>query len=367
MNLFNRNKHAEVEITISNRTVLRILALVIGSLLLLAIAEKAQHALTLIFIAFFMALALNAPVHWIALRLPGSKRGNRILATATSFLVVIALLTAFLLSIVPPLVNQTQNFIEGAPDLLQDLRDENSSFGEFVRRYGLEDQTDKLSAQFTSWADNITGSAFSTVSRITSSIVSLLTVLVLTYMMLVEGPRWLKFARRLVAEDRRAYTDQLAHDMYQVIKGYVNGQVLLAFVAAILIAPPLFILGISYPVALMVVVFVCGLIPMVGHTIGAIIVSFVALFTSPWAALIILIYYITYQQIENYAVQPRIQANTTDMSPLLVFASVVIGVSINGILGGLVAIPIAGCLRILVIDYLKRKNFLDRQTAAREA
>jgi predicted PurR-regulated permease PerM len=121
------------------------------------------------------------------------------------------------------------------------------------------------------------------------------------------------------------------------------------------------ILGISYPIALAVIVFVCGLIPMVGHTIGAIIVTTIALFTSPVAALIILGYYILYQQIENYLVQPRIQANSTNMSPLLVFSSVVIGVSFSGLFGGLVAIPIAGCIRIAVLDYLQRKKLIDTE------
>jgi predicted PurR-regulated permease PerM len=108
----------------------------------------------------------------------------------------------------------------------------------------------------------------------------------------------------------------------------------------------------------MVVVFICGLIPMVGHTIGAIIVTLVALFESTSAALIILTYYIVYQQLENILIQPRIQSNSTNMSPLLVFSSVVIGVSFGGLLGGLVAIPVAGCIRILVLEYLRTVNII---------
>jgi predicted PurR-regulated permease PerM len=110
---------------------------------------------------------------------------------------------------------------------------------------------------------------------------------------------------------------------------------------------------------LMVIVFICGLIPMVGHTIGAIIVTLVALFTSPWAAVIIMGYYFLYQQIENYLIQPRVQANSTNMPPLLVFISVIIGVNFGGIFGGLVAIPIAGCLRIAAMDYLRTKKIIE--------
>lgn len=358
MGLFSPKHTDALEITISNKTVIRVLILVFGSLIALAALGRVTHALGLIFIAFFLSLSLNAPVHWVSLRLPGRKRGSRTLATGVSFLVVVALLGAFIVSVVPPLVRQTGSFINAAPDLITDLRSEDSSVGEFIRRYGLESQTDNLSNQVSNWASSLTGEAFSTAGRVTTSIVSLLTVLVLTYMMLIEGPRWLRVFKRLVPIEKQAHTEKLVKDMYKVIKGYVNGQVLLAAIAALLIAPPLFILGISYPVALVVVVFICGLIPMVGHTIGAVIVGAVALFTSPFAALIMVAYYFAYQQIENYAVQPRIQANTTDMSPLLVFASVVIGVNFNGIIGGLVAIPIAGCLRILILDYMFRKNYL---------
>src|SRR5206468_10537035 len=154
------------------------------------------------------------------------------------------------------------------------------------------------------------------------------------------------------------YLDRVVPDMYRVIKGYVNGQVTLAALAALLISPALFILHISYPVALIVIIFFCGLIPLVGHTIGAIIVTLVALFHSPASAIIILAYYILYQQIENYVIQPRIQANSTEMSPLIVFSSVLIGVSFGGLLGGLVAIPVAGCIRIVILDYLRAKKII---------
>jgi len=305
-----------------------------------------------------LALALNAPVHWIGKHIPGKNRGSRALATTLSFLIVIILLGAFISSLVPPLVKQTQSFINAAPHLVQDLRSQDSEAGKLIRRYHLQDQVNTFSKQLSSRLKNVSGTALTTATHVGSSIFATLTILVLTFMMLVEGPRWLDFFRRLVPPRHRKDADRLARDMYRVVKGYVNGQVTLAAIAAGFIVPMLFILHISYPIALMVVVFVCGLIPMVGHTIGAVIVTAVALFHSPTSAIIILAYYILYQQIENYLIQPRIQANSTNLSPLLVFISVVVGVSFNGLLGGLVAIPIMGCLRILVLYYLERENLL---------
>jgi len=353
-------KTGEIEVTISNRTVARVLVLAIGSLLMLEVLQRTSHALTLVLVAFFLALALNAPVNALAEHLPGRSRGSRTAATAVSFLIIIAAISLFIASIVPPLVKQTSSFIDDAPGLVEDIRDENTSLGSFVRRYKLEGQVDKFSSQLGDWSGDLGGSAFGTISRVSSNFFSALTVLVLTFMMLIEGPRWLNVAKRLTPDDREEHTAQLATDMYKVIKGYVNGQVLLAAVAALMISVPLFILGVSYPIALIVIVFICGLIPLVGHTIGAVIVSTVALFTSPLAAIIVLGYYIMYQQIENYVIQPRIQANTTAMSPLLVFVSLIVGVSFSGLLGGLLAIPVAGCLRILVLDYLYSRNLLTK-------
>ncbi len=357
---------SKVEVTISNRTILRVIAMVVLASLFVGALSKATHSLILIFTAVFLALALNAPVHWIAEHLPGKRRGSRKLGTATAFLLVVLFLIGFLASIVPPLVKQTSNFISSVPSLVDDLRSDDTSLGRFVRKYNLEDQTDKLSHQLSSRLDNIGGGAVSTFGKISSSLFSLLAVLVMTFMMLIEGPSWLKFGSQFVPSKDRPRAKRLTTSMYRVIKGYVNGQVFLAALAAVMIVVPLLILGVSYPIALMVIVFICGLIPMVGHTIGAIIVSTIALFQSPITALIILAYYILYQQIENYLIQPRVQANSTDLPPLMVFMSVLVGVSFGGLLGGLVAIPITGCARILILDWLEVNGHISKQ-AAKEA
>lgn len=366
LSFHRKNQQQEVWINISNRTVVRVLLLVVVSIVLLAAVRKASHALILIFAAFFLALALNAPVHWLAKHLPGKRRGNRGVATTVSFLVVVLALAGFLIAVAPPLTRSITTFTGDVPRLVQETRNKNSTVGQFISKYNLQNQIDSFAKQFGSRLSNVPGTAVSTVGKLLSSAVSILATLALTFMMLVEGPYWVKRARSLLPTEHDEHVDRLGADMYKVIRGYVNGQVLLAAIAALLITPALFILHISTPLALMVVVFVCGLIPLVGHSIGAAIVTIVALFHSPWSAVIILAYYILYQQIENYVIQPRIQANSTNLSPLLVFAAVIIGVSFGGLLGGLVAIPIMGCLRVLVIDYLHSHGKLEDVSATKE-
>jgi predicted PurR-regulated permease PerM len=348
----------EIAVTISNETFVRIAVLIVGLIVVLLTIKKAEHAFLLIFIAFFLSLALNAPVYWLSRHLPGKQRGSRSLATTISFLVVIILLGLFIASVVPPLIKQTDNLINAAPRLVRDFRDQNSPVGRVIRKYHLQNEVNNFSTQLADRLKNSGGTALSSVKHIGSSVFSSLAILALTFMMLVEGPRWVAYAREIVPNRHHKLADRLSREMYMVVKGYVNGQVTLAALASVLIIPAVLLLHIGYPAALLVVIFVCGLIPMVGHSIGAVIVTLVALFHSTSSAVIILIYYILYQQIENYLIQPRIQANSTNMSPLLVFMSVVVGVSFGGIFGGLVAIPIAGCLRIAVLEYLRTNNII---------
>jgi len=347
------------------RVVVRVMLVVVATLLALAAVRQASHALTLIFVAFFLSIALNAPVHWIAGRLPGKRRGSRTAATAISFLVVIIFLLGFLASIVPPLVRQTSNFVHTIPTLSGQTRDQTTGIGRFVAKYNLQDDISKYSKQLSERLGNVSGAAVSGVQKFGTSAFAVLTVLALTFMMLIEGPRWRRFFMDVVPDHHQPKVRRLSGDMYRVIKGYVNGQVVLALIASLMLLPGLIVLHVPYPAALVVVVFVCGLIPMVGHTIGAIIVTLVALTHSPWSAAFILAYYILYQQIENYIIQPRIQANTTNMSPLLVFTSVIVGVSFGGLLGGLVAIPVAGCIRIALLDYLRTKKIIEPATFER--
>jgi predicted PurR-regulated permease PerM len=178
-------------------------------------------------------------------------------------------------------------------------------------------------------------------------------------MMLIEGPEWLDRFKRIIPKDKQDHIVRLSGEMYEVVRGYVNGQVLLATIAAGLIIVPLIALNVGYPAALMVVVFISALIPLIGHPIGAVIVTTVALFHSPVSALIIFLYYVLYIQIENYVIQPKIQSANTNLTPLIVLVAIIVGVSFEGLLGGLVAIPLAGCLKILVKDYIQSHNLIE--------
>ena len=352
--------NADFEVSISNHSIFRVIVAVLVAVVLAHAIARSAGTLVLIGVAFFLSLALNGPVRWLASHLPGKRKGSRSLAATISVVVILGLLIAFLAAIVPPLVRQTVNFAQAVPELIQDANDSNTTIGGFIEKYNLSGQIDKISQQFSEKLDDAGSSALSTMSKVGSSLFATLTVIVMTVMMLLEGPHWVKMLFQMVPQKKRAHTKRLMGEMYKVVQGYVNGQVLLAAIASIPILITLLATGVSYPLALMVVVFICGLIPMVGHTLGAIIVTIIASFHSLTAAAIVLAVYFLYQQIENYVLQPKIQANSTNMSPLLVFLAVIIGVNFGGLLGGLVAIPVAGCIRILALDYLEQRNILSK-------
>lgn len=354
----HKTSDSEVQVTISTRMVVRALSLIVAAVMIVAAVRMSMDTLVLIGTSLFLALALNSPVRWLAGHLPGKMRNSRRLGTTISVVLIVGALIGFIWAIVPPVVRQTASFVKNVPQLIDNLQDQDSAVGDFIRRYDLERQVDKYSEQLADSVGDIGGSAVSAVTTVGSSIFAVLTVLVLTVMMLLEGPRWVALGYEIIPSRKRTHAKKLADKMLRVIQGYVNGQVTLAFIAATLILPVFLIMDVSYPIALMFIVFVCGLIPMVGHTVGAIICTIIALFTSLPAALVVLGYYILYQQIENYAVQPHVQSNSTNMSPLLVFVAVLLGANFGGLLGALVAIPVMGCIRILVIDYLESRNIL---------
>jgi predicted PurR-regulated permease PerM len=145
--------------------------------------------------------------------------------------------------------------------------------------------------------------------------------------------------------------------MYNVVRGYVTGQVIVALLGAffsfimLTIASTVIKADVN-ALALAALVFVFGLIPTIGSYINALVITLVSLFSSPTLAIIMLIYYVVYQQIENATIQPYVQSKTNELTPLTIFIAALLGLGFGGILGGLVAIPLAGCGKILLEDWL---------------
>lgn len=347
-------KHSDLTIDISALAVVRTIIIVLLALLLVRFIGTVGLQLRLIVTAVFLAIALNPAVSWIARHL---KSKSRVRATGAAYLIVLALLISFAAVVVPPLVTQTSNFIHDVPRTISDVKEQKSPLGRFVHRYNLDNQVDAVSSRLSSRIGDVPSTLLGIIGRIGGTVAAILTVLVLTFMMLVEGPLWIDRFWQLQPNSNRDRHQAVAQKMYRVFTSYVNGQVFIAMLAgcfsltAMLIASTITHSSVN-AVALAAIVFLFGLIPLIGNTMAAVIVITVCLFSSTALAVIMAVYFIVYQQTENATLQPYIQARNNQLTPLIVFVSALLGAGVGGLLGAFIAIPTAGCLRIAIEEYL---------------
>ena len=352
----------KVKIDIDTKTFVRFGLVVMGFVVAIGAIYIAQGALWLVGISLFLALALNPPVTMLARRLPGKSRTG---ATAIAFLLVVGTLSTLLFFIVPPIIEQTSKFAETVPELIDKATSQRVVLDDFIDRYSLRDSFDEAiedaKGQATAVSKQLGSVMVSAATGAVTGIVNIFLVLFMSFFMLVEGPAWMRRLWGLYEDsDKLAEHKATVDKMYRVVTGFVNGQLTVAAVGATFSFVVLLVMGligslnvpVNLALPLAVIIFIMALIPMVGTTIGGLFVGFVLLLNSPLAALIFIVYFVIYQQIENNLIAPRIQAKTVELSVLSILVSVLIGVSLFGLVGGLISIPIAGCIRVLLVDYL---------------
>lgn len=356
--MLQKNRNDQVTVTFTSKTIIRFLLLVFAGVLVILFLNRIIQPLILILISFFLAMALNPAVSWIARHL---RSKSRVRATGMAYVVVIGFLIGFLSFVFPPLVKQTVDFIQDVPAKVQSLKNEDSVVSRFVYRYNIDEEVDQLTNDYGSRVSDLSKPALATAGKIGTTVIGIITVLVLTFMMLVEGPQWLERYFRNLKPARRKHQRDLAHKMYKVVVGYVNGQLTIAVLGGLFASIALFIssqiLDVDInPVALGGIIALFALLPLIGTIIGSIIVVLACLLVSLPLAIIIGIYFLIYQQIENVTIQPYIQSRSNNLTPLIVFISALLGVGIGGVLGAILAIPTAGCIKILVDDYFSRRT-----------
>jgi len=349
---------SSVKVNITDRTILRIILWAVAAVLAYHFVGKIAHALTLVFASFFLAMALNPVVGWMTRRL---KIASRARATAAAYLVVLAILVGFFALVTPPLVRQTRDFIQNVPQIVETFQKQDNGLAKTVKRYNLDQKLVQSAKDFASNYSNFGASIFDTGKRAVDILASVAVVIVMTFMMLVEGPYWLDLFFGILPPNRRQHYRRIAHEMYRGVSGFVNGQVILAVIAGFFAFTVLEILSnimnVSVnAVALAGIVAVFGLIPLLGNLLGSSIVILVCLSNSGSLALAMLIYFIIYFFLESHTLQPVIQSRLNDLTPLLVFVAAIIGVGFAGLLGAIVAIPTATAIKILVEDYFQERN-----------
>ena len=313
--------------------------------LMRALASVSQIFI-LILIALFLAMGLNPAVE--ALR---RRNMSRVTAVTIIFTSVIAFVIFFALVVAPPVISQGTQLINKAPTLLGDLTN-NATINKLNDQYGI---IDTLQSKLTSVTSDGTLliSAFGGVIGVGKSVLSgfftFLTILVLTLYFITSLPQAVNLGLSLVPASRRARVGHLTNAIIARVGSFVGSQIVIAAMASVFVFVLSLVLGLPSPIAIGMIVFVCGLIPLVGHFLGSGIVTIIALTQSIAIGVIALVAYVVYVQIENYVVTPRIMKRTLAVPGAVTIISALIGSSLLGLVGGLLAVPVAASI-ILILD-----------------
>ena len=321
----------------------------IGALLALTMLQalaSASAVFILIIISIFLAAGLNPAVLFFQNR--GLNRGASVGAVMASVLLFVA---AFIAIAVPPLLDQGNQLLDNAPALIKDLNN-NAFINDLNNKYGvidsLQTRIDSLikDGQF---AITAFGGVIGVGKAVVSGLVSTITILVLTLYFLASLPQVINIALRFVPATRRDRVSKLTNAIVGRIGSFVGGQAIIAALAATFILIMGLVIGMPYPGPLAMVVLICGFIPLVGHFIGMAIVTVVSLTDSLTTAVIALAAYIVYVQIENYVITPRIMRKSLAIPGLVTIIAALLGASLLGLIGGLLAVPIAAAI-LLILD-----------------
>lgn len=315
---------------------------------LVQLLGQLTQVITLLVVSLFLALGLEPVVAWLQRR--GLPRPGAILVVFTA---VVALVAGFVAAIVPIIVGQATELVAQVPEYIQAIQ-QSRWFTELDARYDVVGRiTSEVEGFFS--GDRVTavfGGVFGAGRAVLSGVFSTLTVLVLTLYFLASLRHIKATAYALVPHSRRQRVQLLGDEISRRIGGYVMGQITIATINAVLSYVMMLVVGIPYPLVLAVVVGVFGLIPLVGATIGAVIVAIVALFSSVTDAVIVSLYYLAYQQFENYVIVPRIMQRTVEVPGALAIVAALAGGSLFGVLGALIAIPMAAGVLLVVQEVL---------------
>jgi predicted PurR-regulated permease PerM len=335
------------------RTILTVLGLIVAVWALLHVIVVARSVLVYILIAIFLTLAINPLVAWLM------RRGvrSRGLASATACLLVLVAIAAIGFAFIPTLVENVNNFVDAVPGYVHDLTKGKGRLGFLETRYHVVERLQHYVKQGgAKKLLGLSGTAISVTKGVLNLIVGTVTVAFLTFFMLLEGPAWMERFYGLLAPESQPRWRAVGYGIYRQVGGYVTGNLVISLIAGSLATVVLLALGVPFAVALGLLVGLLDLIPLVGATIALVIVAAVAFLHSLVAGVVIIVFFIVYQQFENHILQPLVYNRTVALSPLAILISVLIGAELAGILGALAAIPVAGAIQVLVLDFLRARR-----------
>ncbi len=304
-----------------------------------------RRIIALIVIAAFFATILN-PMVDVLTRLK-MRRG---VATSIVFLFGVATFAGLIYTFVRPIYDAGQSFARDIPGFVERAKSGEGRVGELIKRYNIDEKVAENAPKLQDGLKNAGGPAVRTAQRVASGLLALLTILVLSFLMLLEAPGIISAFLGLLSTKRALQVRRIGADVAGAVTGYMAGNLLICLIAGTATWLFLTVVGVPFAGVLGLWVGFADLLPLVGATIGAIPTIAIAFLHSPRAGIAVLIFYIVYQQIENHFLQPVVMSRTVKLNPLGVLLSVLVGVELGGFVGALLAIPAAGAIQVVVRD-----------------
>jgi predicted PurR-regulated permease PerM len=348
-----------VEITISARTT----ATILGTIAFVWAFLEARQAVLWIFIALFLAIVLSTPVTWLAER-RGMKRGNAALLVVLGVVGGLVVLAYLLVS---PFVGAIRDLIEDLPGIVERIRG-SELFQEIDRRTDLGAELQQRAESLAADLPSKLGDAFQVGGRIFGFGLGALSITFMTLFLVIELPNLSRSLHSVLFPGESARVGLLEDRITRTIGRYALGAIAIAMIAGTVQGTAAWLLGVPFALALGIIAGLLGLIPQVGATIAAIVLSLVALTQGVPQALIMLVVCVAYQQVENYVLQPTIQGRAAEISGFFVIASVIVGASLLGIVGALLAVPLVASAQIVIRELTaERRAAVARAHAAADS
>lgn len=331
------------------RVVLRAVLVVLAVALALYLIVLLQRPITWLVIAAFIAVAMSGPVNLLARHM---KRG---LAIALAYAALLMIPIGLGALIIPSMVNQIETFADNVPQYAQDVTDyvnENKTLNDLNDKYDFTSELQSIADDLPSKIGDAAGVLQDIGVGVINSIFATVTILILSIFMVAGGPRWAQSFVNAQPAAQRSRVERALRDVANAIGNYVAGALIQATLAGVSAFIMLKILGAPFAAPLALVVAFFDLIPVVGATIAAVFIAVVMIFVNfPVALIVWVIYAIAYQQVENYLIQPQIQRRAVQVEAFVVLVAVLFGSTLFGVLGAVLAIPIAATLQICWREY----------------
>ena len=336
---------------INPRDVWTVLWVTLVFLIALYLLYELRRVLVWLFAATVAAAGLSPLVAFL-----GRRGLRRRIAVRIVVVALLLALTATIYGFVSPLVDQSQEFADNLPEIVDRVR-EAPVVESVVDRFNIENRIDAASEDLPKRLIGLSGPIIEAFKTVGEAIVAIVTIFVLMIFLLLYGPGFVEAALdRIKDRGERDRVEKVSRDLMSAVSGWVAGNVLTSIVAGLVSLIVFLILGLPYPVLLALWVAVADLIPLVGATLGALPAVIVGFIDTTLTGVIVTGYFIGYQQFENHVLQPYVYGRTIQLNPFIVLLSVIVGVELAGFMGALFALPVAGSIQVLINYALEERR-----------